>query len=159
MTFKNCCFGNTQVKASAVFIGQLNGATTVTFKNTTVEDCKVSGLKGVAVYVGHACHDANADQKVVFEGVNKVSNCDLIASGTGDAAGLIGTIVGRASNNHRGTTTITGSAPTITTITMKDFDKDIAEPVDRAIIEVTEDGTEVKSYTGTEVSLSEYLKL
>ena len=107
VTFENCRFGNETVKASAIFVGQFNGDSTLTLNNTAVVDCTVDGLKGVAVYLGHACGSGN--QSVIFNGTNTVSGCELNASATeAKDAGLVGTIIGRISGANK---TVNGTVP------------------------------------------------
>ena len=123
VTFKNCHFGNDTVKASAIFVGQFNGNSSLTLKNTVVEDCTVNGLKGVAVYLGHAC--GGGTQSVTFVGTNSVSGCELNASATAPKdAGLVGTIIGRISGANK---TVSGAVPTFDlTITSAGAPLDVA---------------------------------
>ena len=106
ITFENCHFGNDDVRASAIFVGQLNNNATLTLNNTTVVDCTVSGAKGVAVYLGHAYQSGT--QSVKFVGTNTVAGCELSASDTTNT-GMVGTIIGRISGDNK---SVSGPAPT-----------------------------------------------
>ena len=141
VTFKNCHFGSDAVKGSAVFVGQLNGASSVTFKNTSVVDCTVGGLKGVAVYVGHTC-TPNA-QTITFEETNTVSGCELTAE-----TGMVGTIIGRVSNVNK---TVSGTAPTLNGITIISAGATVENATARSIINKNGDveASDIVAYTGT----------
>ena len=123
VTFENCRFGNNSVKASAIFVGQFNGESSLTLNKTAVVDCTVDGLKGVAVYLGHAC--GNGTQSVEFIGTNTVSGCELNASATeAKDAGLVGTIIGRISGANK---TVKGTVPSFDlTITSAGSSVDVA---------------------------------
>ena len=146
VTFKNCHFGNEDVKASAIFVGQFNGNSSLTLKNTSVVDCTVGGLKGVAVYLGHAC--GNGSQTVAFEGTNTVSGCDLTATDTKNT-GLVGTIIGRISGDNK---VVKGAAPTFTDLTITSAGKAVENAASRSIINQQNAvaDTDVVAYTGTE---------
>ena len=150
VTFKNCRFGSETVKGSAVFVGQLNGASSVTFKNTNVVDCTVGGLKGVAVYVGHAC--ANGEQDIKFEGTNTVNGCELTAaSKEADEVALVGIISGRVSGTNK---TVSGTAPTISGLTIIAAGATVENADSRWIVNTGDstavDGEHVvKTYTGS----------
>ena len=146
VTFKNCHFGNEDVKASAIFVGQFNGNSSLTLKDTSVVDCTVGGLKGVAVYLGHAC--GNGSQTVAFEGTNTVSGCDLTATDTTNT-GLVGTIIGRISGANK---VVKGAAPTFTDLTITSAGKAVENAASRSIINQQNAvaDTDVVAYTGTE---------
>ena len=117
VTFENCHFGNDQVKASAIFIGQFTAkGKTATFNNTKVVNCTVNGLKGVAVYVGHSRPSGVAN--ITFSGSNEVVGCKLNASATAEKtpedANLVGTIIGRIT----GTTNVSGAAPSFAEVSI-----------------------------------------
>ena len=146
VTFENCHFGNEDVKASAIFVGQFNGNSSLTLKNTSVVDCTVGGLKGVAVYLGHAC--GTGSQTVAFEGTNTVSGCDLTATDTKNT-GLVGTIIGRISGANK---VVKGAAPTFTDLTITSAGKAVENASSRSIINQQDAvaDTDVVAYTGTE---------
>ena len=143
---KDCHFGNEDVKASAIFAGQINGTASLTLNNTTVENCTVSGAKGVAVYLGHAYQ--SGAQTITFEGTNSVTGCDLAATNTTDT-GMVGTIIGRMSGTNK---TVTGAAPTFTDITITSAGKAVENASARSIINYNGkvEASHVVAYTGTE---------
>ncbi len=153
VTFQNCHFGNKDVKASAVFVGQLNGNSTVTFKDTEAVDCTVNGLKGVAVYVGHTC-GTSTTQNIVFEGTNTVSNCELEATEK-TQTGMVGTIVGRLSGYTK-TVSISGAAPVMSNISIVSAGGPVGNADARSIIAI--DGIvqpeNIVTYNGTAWSLT-----
>ena len=141
VTFQNCHFGSNVVKGSAIFVGQLNGASSVTFKNTNVIDCTVGGLKGVAVYVGHTCTPGT--QTITFEETNTVSGCKLTAE-----TGMVGTIIGRVSNVNK---TVSGTAPAMNDITIISAGVAVENAAARSIIDKNGDVTvsDIVEYTGS----------
>ncbi len=151
VTFKNCHFGNADVKGSAVFVGQLNNTSSLTLNTTTVEDCTVGGKYGVAVYVGHVYMDnvtgenvgkVKHPQAITFEGTNTVSGCELTA--TDDR---VATIVGRFSPNNTGSLSVSGTAPTFSvTIISAGVAVDATE---RDIINGSDKGSPAVAYTGS----------
>ena len=143
---KDCHFGNEDVKASAIFAGQINGTSSLTLNNTTVENCTVSGAKGVAVYLGHAYQ--SGAQTITFEGTNSVTGCDLTATDT-EKTGMVGTIIGRMSGTNK---TVTGAAPTFTDITITSAGKTVENAASRSIITKNGDieASNIIAYTGTE---------
>ena len=153
VTFENCHFGNKDVKASAVFVGQLNGDSTVTFKDTKVVDCTVDGLKGVAVYVGHTC-GTSTTQNIVFEGTNTVSNCELEATEK-TQTGMIGTIVGRLSGYTK-TVSISGAAPVMSNISIVSAGGPVSNADARSIIAINGivQPENIVTYNGTAWSLT-----
>lgn len=153
VTFKNCHFGSDAVKGSAVFVGQLNGNSTVTFKDTDVIDCTVGGKKGVAVYVGHAC-GTSTTQNIVFQGTNTVSNCELEATEKTES-GMVGTIIGRLSGYTK-TATINGPAPVMSNIAIISAGTAVGNTAERSIIAVNGvvQPENIVTYNGTAWSLT-----
>ncbi len=158
---KDSYFGSEKVKASAVFVGQAvieNSTTqstgTVTFKNTTVENCTVKGKKGVAIYVGHSNPIfANNTLEIKFDGSNTATNCYAEAYDTG-SEGLIGIITGRTTlgnGNNTAKLTLTGPAPIVNNITMKSRGKELNYWY---VTNNSGTGTGVESYNGTTVELT-----
>ena len=142
VTFKDCSFGNEKVKGSAVFVGQSTDSS-ITFSGTKVENCSVSGLKGVGVYVGHAINEANcaAPQTITFTGTNTVSKVTLEST---DAT-LIGIMNGRRTVNTQSITFNYATAPTVSDITMTAAGKAVADANTRWIITGSNSTTDVIS--------------
>ena len=152
VTFKDCHFGNEDVKASAIFVGQLNKDSSLKLVNTKVENCTVGGKKGVAVYLGHAETGSGAIS-VTFEGTNTVTGCELTATGTGSDEGLVAIISGRVSNLNGTATkfTVSGPAPTVSDITITAAGKNV-DAASRWIACKSENLTDsdiIKEYTGS----------
>ena len=147
VTFKNCSFGNEAVKGSAVFVGQSNNSS-IEFSGTKVENCNITGLKGVAVYVGHAINQSNctANQTITFTGTNTVSKVTLESTD----ANLIGIMNGRRTTNspkyHNYNITFNyPTAPTASDVTMIAKGQTVADANTRWIITGSDSTTDVIS--------------
>ena len=139
VTFKDCSFGNDEVKGSAVLVGQSSQNTTTTIENVKIENCNVSGLKGVAIYVGHF---ESTGGKIEFKETNTVNGCNLTAYATSDEdVDLIGTITGRVSGSSK---TITGTAPTLNNISMVSGGLAINNAIDRSIVNASKNTNDSK---------------
>ena len=153
VTFKNCHFGNVGVKGSAVFVGQLNGESTITFNDTKVVNCTVEGKYGVAVYVGHAYAEKGTNT-IEFEGANTVSGCELTANASDDRIAKISGRVTETSAGHKTTiknsTTVEGTvSPAFENVTIV-VAGSIVDATNRDIVSVLygSSGPSVESYDG-----------